>query len=130
MEDSIKMEKHVKVVGVIHLGFGIVNLICSMLLFVLFRMVLDLIPTEEIPEIVFRLITGVVNVFPFLLLLFGLLDIIGGTGLLMFKSWARYLILVVAAMGLLNIPIGTLKGVYTLWVLMQDETVKLFNKNP
>jgi hypothetical protein len=34
--------------------------------------------------------------------------------------------MVVAALGCLNIPIGTLKGVYTLWVLLQDETIKLF----
>jgi len=35
-------------------------------------------------------------------------------------------VIVVAALGCLNIPIGTLKGVYSLWVLLQDETIKLF----
>jgi hypothetical protein len=45
---------------------------------------------------------------------------------LSYLSWARYLIIVVAALGCLNIPIGTLKGVYSLWVLLQDDTVKLF----
>jgi hypothetical protein len=32
----------------------------------------------------------------------------------------------VSALGLLNIPIGTLKGVYFLWVLLQNDTIKLF----
>lgn len=51
----------------------------------------------------------------------------GGIGLLSFQPWARYLVIVVAALGCLNIPIGTLKGVYSLWVLLQDDTIKLFN---
>jgi len=56
------------------------------------------------------------------------LGLIGGIGLLSHSPWARYLIIVVAALGCLNIPIGTLKGVYSLWVLLQDDTVKLFEK--
>jgi hypothetical protein len=55
------------------------------------------------------------------------LGLIGGIGLLSFQSWARYLVIVVAALGCLNIPIGTLKGVYSLWVLLQEDTIKLFN---
>jgi hypothetical protein len=56
------------------------------------------------------------------------LGLVGGIGLLSYMSWARYLVIVVAALGCLNIPIGTLKGVYSLWVLLQDDTVKLFEK--
>jgi len=62
-------------------------------------------------------------------ILFGFLatlGLVGGIGLLAYKPWARYIVMVVAALGCLNIPIGTLKGVYTLWVLLQDDTVKLF----
>jgi hypothetical protein len=56
------------------------------------------------------------------------LGLVGGIALFSYQPWARYLVIVVAALGCLNIPIGTLKGVYTLWVLLQDETVKLFGK--
>ena len=35
--------------------------------------------------------------------------------------------MIVSAIGCLNIPIGTLAGVYSLWVLLQDETIKLFD---
>ena len=51
------------------------------------------------------------------------LGLVGGIGLLAYKPWARYLVIVVSALGCLNIPIGTLKGVYSLWVLLQDETL-------
>jgi len=56
------------------------------------------------------------------------LGLVGGIGLLSFQPWARYLVMIVAAIGCLNIPIGTLKGVYSLWVLLQDETLILFNQ--
>jgi hypothetical protein len=46
--------------------------------------------------------------------------------LLKYKSWARYLVLVLAILDLLNIPIGTAIGVYSIWVLAQDETAKMF----
>lgn len=51
--------------------------------------------------------------------------IVGGIGLLKYKSWARYLVLVLAVLDLFNIPIGTAIGVYSIWVLAQDETAQL-----
>jgi hypothetical protein len=49
-----------------------------------------------------------------------------GFGLLAHKTWGRYLAIVVAILGLINFPIGTLIGVYTLWVLLQEETTAYF----
>jgi hypothetical protein len=63
-----------------------------------------------------------------LFLLIGGAMIAGGIGLLSCKPWARILTLIMAALGLLNIPIGTLKGVYIIWALVQTETVSLFDK--
>ncbi|NLD63757.1 MAG: hypothetical protein GX646_07650, partial [Bacteroidales bacterium] len=54
--------------------------------------------------------------------------IAGGIGLFYCKPWARILTLVMAALGLLNVPVGTLKGVYIIWVLVQSETISLFEK--
>jgi hypothetical protein len=49
-----------------------------------------------------------------------------GFGLLARKVWGRYLAIVVAILGLINFPIGTLIGVYTLWVLMQEDATASF----
>ena len=56
-------------------------------------------------------------------------EVIGGIGLLKRKSWARILVLVLAATDLIFIPIGTAIGVYSIWVLLQDETVQLFTRD-
>jgi hypothetical protein len=124
MEDS-KMKKHVTVVGAIHIGFGILGLIGAVGAFFLFTFLIGMIGTEEVPGMIFGFLRISV---PLLIGFLSTLGLVGGIGLLVFKSWARYLVIVVAALGCLNIPIGTLKGVYTLWVLLQDETIKLFEQ--
>ena len=52
--------------------------------------------------------------------------IIAGIGLLKLQPWARILAIVISALNLLNVPIGTALGVYGLWVLLQAETERLF----
>jgi len=41
-------------------------------------------------------------------------------------SWARILVLVLGALNLLNVPFGTALGIYTFWVLLDDQSVKMF----
>ena len=53
-------------------------------------------------------------------------DIIAGIGLLKRKSWARILALIIACVDLIMVPIGTIIGAYCIWVLVHDDTVKLF----
>lgn len=124
MEDT-RMKKHVMVVGAIHIGFGFLGLIGAVVLFFALTFAKGLIPESEIPIMILQFLS---LSLPLLVGFMSTLGLVGGIGLLSFQSWARYLIIVVAALGCLNIPIGTLKGVYSLWVLMQDETVQLFGR--
>lgn len=125
MEDS-KMKKHVTVVGAIHIGFGILGLIGALAVFFVLHFAKGFVSNEEIPTMVLSFLS---ISLPLLIGFMSTLGLVGGIGLLSYQSWARYLVIVVAALGCLNIPIGTLKGVYSLWVLLQDDTVKLFEKN-
>jgi hypothetical protein len=123
MEDT-RMKKHVTVVGAIHIGFGVLGLIGALAAFFVLHFARGVVGGDEIPSMVLGFLSISV---PLLIGFMSTLGLIGGIGLLSFQSWARYLVIVVAALGCLNIPIGTLKGVYSLWVLLQDETIKLFN---
>jgi hypothetical protein len=125
MEESNKMKKHVTVVGAIHIGFGFIGLILALGAFFALNFAKGVVGNEEIPSMVLSFLSISV---PMLIGFLSTLGLVGGIGLLSFQPWARYLIMVVAAIGCLNIPIGTLKGVYSLWVLLQDETIKLFNQ--
>jgi hypothetical protein len=57
-----------------------------------------------------------------LLILLGLPGLLAGYGLLTAKPWARILALVIAILNLVNVPIGTIIGVYACWVLLQQPT--------
>jgi hypothetical protein len=124
MEDTNKMRKHVTVVGAIHIGFGFIGLILAIGAFFALNFAKGVVGNDEIPSMVLGFLSVSV---PLLIGFLSTLGLVGGIGLLSFQSWARYLVMIVAAVGCLNIPIGTLKGVYSLWVLLQDETLKLFD---
>jgi hypothetical protein len=61
------------------------------------------------------------------LLLLSLPSIVGGWGLLNYKSWARPLMIVLSGFHLLHVPLGTALGVYGLWVLLNEQTRQLLD---
>ncbi|HEX8459100.1 MAG TPA: hypothetical protein VF656_17535 [Pyrinomonadaceae bacterium] len=54
--------------------------------------------------------------------------IIAGWGLLKRKSWSRLLAIIIGALNILNFPIGTALGIYTIWALTQDESQRLLSQ--
>lgn len=124
MENS-KMKKHVTVVGAIQIGIGILSLIGAVATFFALRFAMGMAGGDETGQMVLKFLSVSI---PILIVFLATLSLVGGMGLLAFKPWARYLVIVVAALGCIFIPIGTLSGVYALWVLLQDDTIKLFEQ--
>ena len=124
MEDS-KMKKHVTVVGAIQIGFALLGLIAAVAAFFALNFARSQVGGDEVAGSVLKLLSVSI---PLLIGFLSTLGLVGGIGLFTYQPWARYLVIVVSALGCLNIPIGTLKGVYALWVLLQDDTIKLFEK--
>jgi|SRR5664280_305711 len=129
MEENVvkesKMKKHVTVVGAIHIGFGSIGLLLAIVIFFVLNFAKGQVGNDDVAQTV----VGFLSIsLPLLVGCLSTLGLVGGIGLLTFQPWARFLVIVVAALGCLNIPIGTLKGVYSLWVLLQDDTIALFEK--
>jgi uncharacterized membrane protein len=124
MEES-KMKKHVTVVGAIQIGFSILGLIGAVTVFFALNFARGQVGDDETGKMVLRYLSVSL---PLLIGFLSTLGLVGGIGLLTYKTWARYLVIVVSALGCLNIPFGTAKGIYAFWVLFQDETIKFFNK--
>jgi hypothetical protein len=117
-----RMEKHVTLVAALNIGFGILGVLIA--IFVLIGMILVSIYVDDYD--VRRILPIVGTVVCFFLIITSIPEIIGGIGLLKRRPWARILILIVACMDLLWIPLGTIFGIYELWVLLQNETTELF----
>lgn len=75
-----------------------------------------------------RTITGLVgSCLGGLLLVISLPGLLGGIYLLRRRRWARILVLVLGFVNLLNVPIGTALGVYTIWALLQPDADEIFH---
>jgi hypothetical protein len=66
----------------------------------------------------------------FFMIALSLPGIIAGIGLLKLRPWARVLTIVLSALNLMNIPFGTVLGIYGLWVMLSDEGSRLFLQPP
>ena len=116
------MEKHVTLVAVIYIAFGFLGIFLGVA--TLGVMIGAGIISHDPEALKITTIVGVA--IASFLILTSIPEIIGGFGLLKRKTWARVLVLVLAVMDLVFIPIGTLIGIYALWVLLQEDTAKLF----
>jgi hypothetical protein len=124
MEESA-MKKHVTLVAALQIGFSTIGLIGAIAIFFVFNFASSFVENDELALAILKFLGATL---PLAIGCISVLGLIGGVGLLSYQEWARILILVIAAVGCLNVPFGTLKGVYSIWVLMQDETMKLFKK--
>jgi len=117
------MKQHVSLVGALHIGFGILGLVGVLAIVFGFQFLYEIVGEDPLVQ---KILSYIGNSLALIILFFSSLGIIGGIGLFTYKPWARILVMIVSAMNCLNVPIGTAKGVYSIWVLMQPETIELF----
>ena len=74
------------------------------------------------------MIAGLGSIFGAFLIMIGLPGMFLAYGLWRARWWARPLGFALGILNLFNPPIGTMLGIYTLWVLMRDETRTLMER--
>lgn len=120
------MEKHITLVAIMSIGLGALGLLGGAIGFAVLVAV-GLISGDatgmSVMTVLAVAVAGLVTVI-------SLPSIIGGIGLLKRRPWARILMLVVGVLELPNIPLGTALGVYTLWVMIHDETRRILETRP
>jgi len=125
MEEN-RMNKHVSAVAAIRIALHSIGLLVVIIGFAVVNFAFSFIPVESLPEAVMPMITGIIYFVFIVIAAVSALGLIAAIGLLSYKPWARILTIVVSAISCFNIPVGTLAGVYSIWVMLQDDTVKLF----
>ena len=120
------MQKHITVVGALHIGYAALGILGALVVF----MILSAVGLVTIAEdnSATAILTAIGCMIPGFLVVFFVPGIIGGIGVLRQKPWGRYMVLVVSVLALFSFPLGTGLGVYSIWVLMQDETAQLFGQ--
>ena len=116
------METHVSIVGVLYIVFGALGLLIALGVFVILAGGGILSGDETAMAVT----TGIGFIVAIIIALLAIPEIIGGVFLLKRKEWARIFVLILSFLNLLSIPFGTILGGYAIWVLMKDETIRLF----
>jgi hypothetical protein len=115
------MEKHLPVVAWLHMAHGAILLTVGVFMFILLNGAG--FATYERPAI---LATGLLSIFLLaMFVIFGLPHVIGGLGLYNGKTWARMLVIVMSFMALPAFPVGTAIGIYSFWVLFNEDIQKI-----
>jgi len=120
------MKQHVFAVGWLQIGLSIVWVLIGFTVAILIWGV-GLSTHDRDAIEVLSIIAPIIVVF---CIVTALPSIIGGIFLLRFKEWSRILVIIVSFIDLINFPIGTAVGAYSLWVLLNNDTIKLFIDQP
>ena len=124
------MQTHVKVVAVLYFVMGALNLLAAMLFGLGVGIASMAVGMSGDPDAstalpIIGLAGGALVVF---LLVLSLPLIFVGWGLLKHREWARIAGIVIAALLVFHVPIGTAVGVYGLWTLLNSETARLMGE--
>ena len=118
------MEKHINIVASLQIGFSILGIIIGVVIFAVLHFAGGLSGDHQ-AQFVLSIVANVLIIFFAVLSIPG---IIAGIGLFKRKEWARILTLIISVLDLFNFPLGTAVGVYSIWALVQPETVEHFKK--
>jgi hypothetical protein len=116
------MDQHVPILGWLYVVGHAIFLAIGAFVFLL---LVGLAPVTGEAEAIWVL-TLVGTTVGLLMAALGLPGVIAGYGLLKRKPWARILAIVVGILNLINFPVGTAIGLYTLWVLTQPAATEYF----
>ena len=124
------MRQHVTVLGVLYIVLGAMGMIGAFVVLLIFGGAAGVVGTiaQQEPDAEIAVpILAVLGLGLFLLItILSVPGIIAGIGLIKFRPWARILGLILSVLNLLHIPLGTIVGVYGLWVLLSSETEAVF----
>ena len=123
------MDTHVKVLGVLFIALSALGVCAALALMAVFGLSAGIVGAAadgSDAAIALPIIGLTGTALVLFMLLISLPGLIAGWGLLKFRPWARIVAIVLSAIHLINIPFGTIMGVYGLWVLLNNETERLF----
>ncbi|MBP1646683.1 MAG: hypothetical protein H6Q30_128 [Bacteroidetes bacterium] len=120
------MKSQIELVGILHIVSSGIGILIGVGSFVLLSGI-GWVSGDATAMGVLGIIGIVIAIFLGIISIPGL---IAGIALLKMKPWARMLTIIVSCLDLFNVPFGTALGVYSLYVLMNDDAIRLLSGGP
>ncbi|MFW9990798.1 MAG: zinc ribbon domain-containing protein [Candidatus Odinarchaeota archaeon] len=130
---------YVQIIGIVEIVLGFFDLVIGVIIALITALVTVLITNGEIdmgdmgdvPPVDANLIAGFIGVLlGFIALLFviiAIVSIVSGIKLLQYKKSGRMGTMLIGAISLLNVPIGTAFGIGALYILTKPEVEQMFS---
>jgi hypothetical protein len=115
------LENHVRLLGLLNIAVGFLNGLIALFQLLFFGGAIIL-------SIHLGVNTVVASVWLWSMLALVLPGIVIGIALLSFRGWARWAGIVLAICQLMILPLGTIVGLYGLWVLFSDDADMIFTR--
>ena len=128
------MKRHVDLLALFHVLWGVLSLVAGTATLVLAFGAMAIVTSEERvalgPNVGASFTAGVFFVFAIAALAWGGMHLWTGRALGQRRSWARILGLALAVLNLFFLPLGTALAAYTFWVLLTEDTRRMFEPGP
>lgn len=115
------IRKHLTVVGIAQIIFNALWICSEIICFFILRARNLATDAAYLPRIPVH-----ISVFTSIVIMINIVGIAGGYGVLKEKSWAWRVVVIVSIIELVGFPVGTIIGIYSLWVLFKKEVKELF----
>ena len=118
------MESHKKILGVLYIVSGVLQIIILMFVAILVNTIFPFAQKQAEPDeaLILEMVAKLVQIIPaVIIIIISIPSLIAGIGLLNAQKWALLLALILGCFKLFSFPIGTALGVYTIWVYAQDQ---------
>jgi ribosomal protein L40E len=118
-----RVQQHVQMLSILWMAYGALETVGGVVVIVVAKTFFGHIHIEHgPPPEVTAWLEPFLTFIGWMILVKAAAGFIAGWGLLQRQEWARIFALVVGFVALLNVPIGTTIGVYTLWVLLPTQS--------
>jgi hypothetical protein len=120
-----RVQEHIRLLGILWMAYSAFNVIGGSLLIVFAHMIFGgtIHISNGPPPEVMHWMRPLIAFFGWIILAKAAAGFIAGWALLQGETWGRIVALVVGFVALLNVPLGTALGIYTLWVLLPSQSV-------
>ena len=116
------MEKHINVVAALQIGLSIFNLLIAFLIFTVLKLVGGFVDNANGSTI----LSLIADILAIVFIIISIPGILAGMGLYKRREWARILTIVLSIFQVFNFPFGTAIGIYSIWAMVQPETISAF----
>lgn len=127
------MRDHVKLLGILNIILSCLGILAGIAVMVIFGGLAgaaSFSAQDRDTAAALPIMAGIGVIVAVFLFVLSVPGVIGGWGLLKFKPWARILMIIISVLNLLHFPFGTALGAYGLWVLLNEQTRRLFEGGP